>query len=265
MSSGLVPGAVANPANVAIVRTAPLLQLAIAWHRTGLRDKARDVLAGRWRPASPAERRDWRAAQRCRHDGRSLAWLARIVRSAPGRPDDWLVFRGDLSGRRRRAPGGPYLQRPGKATVVDDRGWPRRSANSSKRSSSSADRAVHVGSAGRRWHGARPHAHGRAGGGPVTGRLRWESPALNGLWYLLRFGDDLQREAQRDAVADGLRQRLWDDPSFGTLSSDGRCVFAIEDLAFRLSPSLRRPVVPRGRTAGDRHGDPLQFQSTGRV
>ena len=62
-----------------------------------------------------------------------------------------------------------------------------------------------------------------------TGKRLWEVPVVDPLEAALDPPPDGYSSPQLD-VDSGLRLRLWGDQTFGTLSSDGRLVFAVEDL-----------------------------------
>ncbi len=63
----------------------------------------------------------------------------------------------------------------------------------------------------------------------ATGKRLWEVPDEldNDGAPVVQIGDP---RSQRSILAASLRQRMWSDTTYGTLSSDGRLVFAIEDL-----------------------------------
>ncbi|MCO6458747.1 MAG: PQQ-binding-like beta-propeller repeat protein, partial [Pirellulaceae bacterium] len=173
-----------------------------------------------------------------------LAWLEQLLGPQTPRPVQWLMAGGEPGGAALPPPGAPYLQATWRAPLADHQPL--------------ADSVVQLQREFVQQHrtmlptmapliaGDMVVVRGPTGLRAIdlhTGQLRWESPALNSLWYLLRFGDQQQWEAQRDAVADGLRQRLWEDPAFGSLSSDGQRALVVEDLGFRLAPGGLRAVV----------------------
>jgi outer membrane protein assembly factor BamB len=72
----------------------------------------------------------------------------------------------------------------------------------------------------------------------VTGKLLWEVPTDDPF----EAPNDSPVESpffqpQQPDLRFGLRYRLWGDATYGTLSSDGERVFAVEDLSLDLSPS----------------------------
>ena len=83
-----------------------------------------------------------------------------------------------------------------------------------------------------------------------TGKRLWETAE----------GDDVERwpsasalgmQIRQSLLREGIRQRMWDDMTYGTLSSDGRCVFAVED-----SPQLGRARWRAARASAGRNAKP---------
>ncbi len=85
-----------------------------------------------------------------------------------------------------------------------------------------------------------------------TGKRLWDVP-VDDLWETTdddRDSDD-PFSPQASELGSQLTSRMWDDAAFGTLSSDGRYVFAIEDL-LRPTRTLRSPRrIINGRNRGD--------------
>ncbi|HUT10720.1 MAG TPA: PQQ-binding-like beta-propeller repeat protein [Thermoguttaceae bacterium] len=81
-----------------------------------------------------------------------------------------------------------------------------------------------------------------------TGQLQWESPLDDPLRHFIRSENRPQGAADEASFSTGLRRRLLGDATFGTVSSDGYFVFAIEDLHFAFHEDCQRLVVmPDGR------------------
>ncbi|MGD9646797.1 MAG: PQQ-binding-like beta-propeller repeat protein [Pirellulales bacterium] len=84
-----------------------------------------------------------------------------------------------------------------------------------------------------------------------TGKRVWDVPVDESLDELLEFGNaNVPNGGNQQQMIMALDQRLWDDLTFGTLSSDGRYVFSVEDLSLTLpnQPAQARMVVlPNGR------------------
>ncbi|NQT40595.1 MAG: PQQ-binding-like beta-propeller repeat protein, partial [Planctomycetes bacterium] len=87
----------------------------------------------------------------------------------------------------------------------------------------------------------------------TSGRVLWEAPTEDTLRHFLGHEDEETKKGQAEALARGLRRRLWNDATFGTLSSDGRLVFAVEDLAFGFGADYQRMRVT---SDGQRQLDP---------
>jgi outer membrane protein assembly factor BamB/tetratricopeptide (TPR) repeat protein len=82
----------------------------------------------------------------------------------------------------------------------------------------------------------------------ASGAVRWEAPMEDPLEYFLRFADAEKKANAAEQVARGLTRRLWEDLSFGTMSSDGRLVFGLECTPFDLGSDTQSMVVlPNGR------------------
>ncbi|MGH7200712.1 MAG: PQQ-binding-like beta-propeller repeat protein [Planctomycetaceae bacterium] len=71
-----------------------------------------------------------------------------------------------------------------------------------------------------------------------TGERRWDTFSDETLDLLLS-GDERAGEQKADEVLPVVRQRLWDDRTFGTLSSDGQRVYLVDDLG--VWPRLQSP------------------------
>ena len=82
----------------------------------------------------------------------------------------------------------------------------------------------------------------------ADGAVLWEDPLEDPLGYFLRFADAERKKAAAEILAHGLARRLWEDVSFGTMTSDGRLVFGLECGTFDLGPEQQAMVIlPNGR------------------
>jgi len=80
----------------------------------------------------------------------------------------------------------------------------------------------------------------------TTGKRQWEIPAEDRLEQLLNAnGEALFQQAPQIPI--GLCQRVWDDNTYGTLSSDGHYVFSVEDLGLGGGMPSSRQTFIRGR------------------
>lgn len=85
----------------------------------------------------------------------------------------------------------------------------------------------------------------------VSGKRLWEIPTAAGPDGGL--SETAAREQAQFSWA--LEQRLWDDATYGTLSSDGRLVYCVEDLSSAQNLNVESHLLPPGARGG--HGGPL--------
>ncbi len=88
------------------------------------------------------------------------------------------------------------------------------------------------------------------------GQLLWKAPLDDSLNYLLDSADGLDAaKLEEDFLSGALARRLWDHATFGTLSSNGTLVFALEGLGFgKRGEHQRLVVMPDGRRRLDADG-----------
>ncbi len=79
-----------------------------------------------------------------------------------------------------------------------------------------------------------------------TGKRLWEVPADDPFDATLNPPPEGRFALQGNLTA-GLRLRLWGDATYGTLSSDGHLVFAVEDLQLPSASSYARVLLAPGR------------------
>jgi outer membrane protein assembly factor BamB len=234
------------------------LYLATAWLRAGMPEKAQVVLLDLKRQRPQAELRiGGKPTKLFNDDSHALTWLedktgGRHETRSAETGDDWLMYRGDA--RRNAAAHGsrPLLNPRWKRLVahhpdINDKVKELRQAY--------LDGGI----------AALPSLHPLAVGNVVlmrntrglqaidfeTGKLIWDvEPFSDGAFdQLVSQGSQAQPQMGQPAqgqIHQFLDQRIWDDPAYGTLSSDGEQVFVIEDLG--LGPSNRPLVImPRGQ------------------
>jgi outer membrane protein assembly factor BamB len=223
------------------------LQQAHCWYRSGFAGRARNLLTQLLaaRPEAGALLAGRANASREEIEEALFgADSAAGIADAP--PTEWALFRGNLAGNRIALPGSPYLKTLHAAALTQER-YIDDTLERIKKSWTEERRT------------ALPNVHPLIVDGAIvfrtplairavdleTDELRWEATALNSLWHLVRFGSNTDREGQQSHVADGLRERLSEDPTFGTLSSNGHLVFAVVDAGFSLGPDYR-PAIVRG-------------------
>jgi len=81
-----------------------------------------------------------------------------------------------------------------------------------------------------------------------SGELLWENPLNDALGELLERRRRGQSELPPElllpqALSSVLRRRVWEDAIFGSITSNGRYVFGVEDLPSGLGPRYKRTVV----------------------
>jgi len=91
-----------------------------------------------------------------------------------------------------------------------------------------------------------------------TGKRIWEVPVDDPFERLLNPppSSPFQRGPQ---LEQGLRYRMWGDATYGTLSSDGKLVFAIEDLDLEIGPAVIHGMFFRGRRDEDEDQGPKPY------
>jgi len=87
----------------------------------------------------------------------------------------------------------------------------------------------------------------------TTGKRIWRAPVDDPFDVLLNPPTDvLYRQTPQMEYA--LRLRMWADATYGRISSDGQCVFAVEDLGLEIGRMLLRTVFVGGRRVDDPAG-----------
>ncbi len=79
----------------------------------------------------------------------------------------------------------------------------------------------------------------------ATGKRLWEVPTDDLPGKLLLSGQKVASGYSQLAM--GLSQRIWEDATYGTMTSDGRLVFSIEDLGLGLAVRNSRHIIINGR------------------
>ncbi len=81
-----------------------------------------------------------------------------------------------------------------------------------------------------------------------TGKRIWEVPVEDPFEAIMELSSESSlRPAQEMQVPLGLETRLWSDATYGTLSSDGQLVFAVEDLDLDFVASGSRHLIVNGQ------------------
>jgi outer membrane protein assembly factor BamB/tetratricopeptide (TPR) repeat protein len=91
----------------------------------------------------------------------------------------------------------------------------------------------------------------------ATGLRKWEVPVDDVLEGLLGEATPEVLQRQWMQLGAGLGQRMWEDSTYGTLSSDGRCVYSIEDLPLGVgTPNYPRAIVVGAQRTGNQNTGP---------
>ena len=227
------------------------IKCALSWMRAGLSDKAYEVLVG-LHGRYPRKRVSIGGRETALFDepSQALAWLAATA-GAPQAdsvavPSQWMSVGGDPRRNANTAGGSPYLNRGWRASTITG-------------ATESAESDALVGRALQERRSAMAASNEEDASSPAlstaqplivdnlivarsvgdiraydisTGNLAWATAEKDQLLIeMLRNGNGPQ--AQNPAgnpVAELLSCRSWEDTTFGTLSSDGEFVFAVEDL-----------------------------------
>jgi outer membrane protein assembly factor BamB len=235
------------------------LQLATAWLRAGQSDKARQALQGL--PASAGNEPLTIAGKKVRlfdRDSQALGWLEEHVGGPPldqhsGSPQ-WTMFRGNPARNGATVGGAPLLDGEGDSwsiSNVEDAGIEKLIQNLRQTYQDANFSAL-------------PAFHPLAVDGIVlmrtintllavdfaTGKRLWNIPVDENWGEVTDLHGAIAQQGNSSQIVALLDQRLWDDATYGCLSSDGRNVFSIEDLNFNLSGAGTQPrmvVLPNGR------------------
>ncbi|MFP6602137.1 MAG: PQQ-binding-like beta-propeller repeat protein, partial [Pirellulaceae bacterium] len=91
-----------------------------------------------------------------------------------------------------------------------------------------------------------------------TGEMLWKAPFDDALRHLVRHNKQPLDEAQQQSLTRGLQRRLWNNPTFGTMSSDSHQVYSVEGLGFGDVQIQQRLVI---MTDGTQRLDPGYLKS----
>lgn len=253
------------------------LLLAASWNRAGRPDLARKVLL------ELNDRIDDRRLQAVRKaipafnlSGDPLEWLQAelpsYLRGRDAAGDGWLMFRGSATRNQSADGGAPLLSVRWRVPTTD-----QPYLEAMIRELDTSDRV--------QGHARLTALHPVASCGLVlmrttrnllavdarTGKRIWEVPSDDPFEQMIRRGQGVPNQPLPQLGA-ALRVLLWDHATYGTLSSDGRQVYAIESLGSELVAMPYHPLVmdrQGGRTFGrsanqlaayDIHTGKLQWQ-----
>lgn len=248
-------------------RFEPALSLAMAccWLQASVRGEARKSLVD-LKTARPNQAVEVGGRQVRLFDDAAdpVGWLVALVGPLPQGPADqpangWLVFRGNAARNASNPAGGPLLTTRWRVPVTND---PLVEADLQQLRQRYRDEGV----------SEAPVLQPLAVGNVVlmrsvrnlmavdaeSGKRLWEVPVDDRLEAQVdgTSADWLSQQTVQLPV--GLAQRIWDDAGYGTLSSDGRYVYSVEDLGTAVGMYLGRSVFVRGRRVRD-PGEPKPF------
>ncbi|MBL9122688.1 MAG: PQQ-binding-like beta-propeller repeat protein [Planctomycetaceae bacterium] len=230
--------------------------LAACWKRAGLNESALQTLAA-LKEKLPAARLTLGGEEVRLFDrpDQALAWLDRHV--TPGAMlsstvhDDWTMYRGNPARNGTSAGGVPLLEPSWWVSTTEDPGLEKLFGQLSQTYRESNFVAL-------------PALHPLVVNDLVlmrtattllavdfkTGKRMWDVPIDETLAESLDISNSQPQIPNSSQIIAGLDQRLWDDATYGTLSSDGAYVFSVEDLSvniFANLPQTRMVVLQNGR------------------
>ncbi len=233
----------------------PALSLALAtcWLRVGMRDEAAGALVALYKqhPEMVVELGGARVMHPDRRAER-LEWLAEIVGTQAVLErkalDSWSMFRGNAARNAPSAGSTPLLNLCWKVLL----------ANDPNVEGLLKQRRQHYQKQG---HVILPGLHPLAVDDFVlmrtcrnllavdfaTGKRLWEVPVDDPIEKVLGGSEAGVLLRQSPHLAEELARRVWQDVTYGTLSSDGRLVFSIEDLPLQVSPPSRTVIINNRR------------------
>jgi outer membrane protein assembly factor BamB len=227
-------------------------RLATAWLQAGMPQEARTVLArqGQRGPTSEIEVNGRRLPPLDNVES-AFAALQSLNPSSEGaaetKPGDWAVFRGNPQRNAASEADEPWLRARWRVETVRH---PAARAAIDALTKAYRDERISV----------LPSGHAIAAGGAVlartasevlaldgeSGEVNWSVPLVDSVDELLSApgGDKL---ATASELYRGLDDRLFGDLTYGTLASDGRLAFLVEDLGFAYGVLPERMVIrPNG-------------------
>ena len=223
------------------------LTLATSWWKAGMVEAAREALLRlRDQHTEPTVDIGGEQHELFTDPKKALAWLESIVgpSGAQAGRDGWTMFGGDPARNANSRPGTPYLKAEPLASVSEDPVL-NKLADELRKEHLAMHRV------------ALPKMHPLVVDQTVllrtatslqaidvsTGTMRWEAPLEDALRHFLDSTLETKKQAEAAGLKRGLQRRYWEDQTYGTLSSDGRCVFGIEDISFGFDGGYQRMVI----------------------
>jgi outer membrane protein assembly factor BamB len=240
------------------------LYLATAWLRAGMREQAQAALVALKRDGHKGQVHvAGQTVALFENDAGALPWLekqvgqSREIHHVEG--EDWLMYRGDARHNASSRGGRPLLNPRWRVRVAHHPTIEQRVAQLRQRFADDQDVAP------------LPTLHPLAVGNLVlvrdsrsllaidftTGKLVWPAEPLgeSSLDHWLSFSAQPQQVGQMQ-LAQFVEQRIWDDPTYGTMSSDGEQVFIVEDPGNAIAS---QPTIVRARWQHQPSAGPRPF------
>jgi len=223
------------------------LRLATCWSIAGLQGEAERTLvalkAGHGkRPLKiGGEERPW-----FEQPSEAIAWLeSQIgVQERLDRADNWMMLRGGPARNSESGAGGPYLAAELIAELTPDDKVNELAQTLQKTQLQRRET---------RMPSCAPLVVGNAIIVRLADRiaayhfeshdLLWEVRHDDALAHVVDHTNDATKKEKNDFLETGLERRLWNNPTYGAASSDGKLVFTIEELAFGVGDNYQRLVV----------------------
>lgn len=239
----------------------PTLSLAIAtcWLRTGAAGRAQDALVElKTRTRGNSVTVAGKEVSLFTQPAEAVAWLGRLIgqerESVASRPNNWAMRHGNAARNAVTFASGPLLSLRWRVPTTDH---PYIEALIKQFQETDRDRDE--------W--AVPQLHPLVVDDVVlmrtaqtlvavdftTGKRLWEVPVADPFEPLLNPPPDSQFQ-RGPQLEQGLRSRLWGDATYGSLSSDGKLVFAVEDLPVEMGGMIMQGMFFRGQRQGDEQG-----------
>lgn len=226
------------------------LKIAVCWLRSGMPSQAAAALVRLKREAPETEFKiNGKPRKLFANDSQALGWLAEIagemVHDEGLGPDQWTMYRGGPN-RNSASPGSSPLL---------NRRWATPTANDPQLEKQLADiQEQHLEQGGRMTPGLHPLAvNGYVFMRSVncleaidfrTGKRIWNGPVDEHVENMLRQSSALAASGGIGSPT-WLEQRVWDDATYGTLSSDGVRVYCVEDLAGNMQETVPGAIPGR--------------------
>lgn len=239
----------------------PTLSLAIAtsWLRSGTPERAQDALVAlKTRQPNGKVVVAGKEVSLFNQPSQAIAWLTNLIGQSPQlditKTDNWAMFRGNAARNAASLASGPLLSLRWRVPMTDH---PYVEALIKELQEVDQDRDE--------W--TVPSLHPLVVDNVVlmrtaqtllavdfaTGKRIWEAPVDDPFEPLV----DPEPEtsfSRGPQLEQSLRLRLWGDATYGTLSSDGRLVFAIEDLRLENNNPYMSSMFFRGPRSGEEQG-----------